>query len=52
MRTGGCPKTEAVRRDLARLTAADIGVLPSDPQIAGALGAALYARDRALAVAA
>ena len=50
--TGGCAKNEALRMALQRMIDVDLEVLPTDPQIAGALGAALFARDRARAEAA
>jgi activator of 2-hydroxyglutaryl-CoA dehydratase len=45
--TGGCAKNEALVRGLERALGEDILRLPT-PQSAGALGAALFARDRML----
>jgi predicted CoA-substrate-specific enzyme activase len=45
--TGGCAKNEALIRNLEKTTGENI-VRLSDPQIVGALGAALFAREKAL----
>jgi predicted CoA-substrate-specific enzyme activase len=45
--TGGCAKNEGLVRGLERVSGEEILRLPA-PQLAGALGAALFARDRAL----
>jgi (R)-2-hydroxyacyl-CoA dehydratese activating ATPase len=45
--TGGCAKNEGLVRGLERALKTEILRLPA-PQMAGALGAALFARDRAL----
>jgi (R)-2-hydroxyacyl-CoA dehydratese activating ATPase len=44
--TGGCAKNEGLRRALERLMGEELDLLPCDPQIAGALGAAFFARDK------
>ena len=48
--SGGCAKNEALVRGMERAMKLEILRLPS-PQLAGALGAALFARDRALKAA-
>ena len=46
--TGGCAKNRGLIRALAKVVDADVAPLPVDPQIIGALGAAVYARQKAL----
>jgi predicted CoA-substrate-specific enzyme activase len=45
--TGGCAKNEALARGLERVLKQEVIRLPA-PQLAGALGAALFARDQAV----
>jgi len=45
--TGGCAKNEGLCKALEEKLGVAIAKLPEDPQIAGALGAALLARERA-----
>jgi activator of 2-hydroxyglutaryl-CoA dehydratase len=42
--TGGCAKNLGLLRALARIINIDVTSLPVDPQIIGALGAAIFAR--------
>jgi activator of 2-hydroxyglutaryl-CoA dehydratase len=44
--TGGCAKNLGLARALQDKLGVKVITLPSDPQIAGALGAALIARDK------
>ena len=44
--TGGCAKNKGLRKALEDMLGTTIVELPCDPQINGALGAALYAADR------
>ena len=46
--TGGCAKNESLIRMLESKLGESIARLPDNPQIVGALGAALFARERAL----
>ena len=46
--TGGVAKNEAVRRELERLLGAKLTALDMDPQLMGALGAALHAGGMAM----
>jgi (R)-2-hydroxyacyl-CoA dehydratese activating ATPase len=45
--TGGCAKNQGLIRALAKITNLPVASLPVDPQIIGALGAAVYARSLA-----
>jgi len=45
--TGGCAKNAGLLKALARVLRVDIVVIDTDPQLAGALGAAVFARRRA-----
>jgi (R)-2-hydroxyacyl-CoA dehydratese activating ATPase len=42
--TGGCAKNKGLIKALAKIINMDVTTLPVDPQIIGALGAAIYAR--------
>ncbi|HOS98577.1 MAG TPA: acyl-CoA dehydratase activase [Deltaproteobacteria bacterium] len=44
--TGGCAKNRGLIRALSKMLAMEVAELPVDPQIIGALGAAVYARQR------
>ncbi|HHO77164.1 MAG TPA: activase [Deltaproteobacteria bacterium] len=44
--TGGCAKNLGLIRALTRIINMDVTTLPIDPQIIGALGAAIYARQK------
>jgi predicted CoA-substrate-specific enzyme activase len=44
--TGGCSKNEGLAQALARKLDIEIKKLPQDPQIAGALGAAIFAAEK------
>jgi len=44
--TGGCSKNHGLAKALARKLDIELQSLPQDPQIAGALGAALFAAER------
>lgn len=46
--TGGCAKNQGLVKALAKITGMEVAPLPVDPQIIGALGAAVFARKRAL----
>ena len=43
--TGGCAKNKGLRVALEKMIKVELTEIPCDPQINGALGAALYARD-------
>lgn len=45
--TGGCAKNRGLRRALEQMLGVTMAEMPCDPQINGALGAALYAADDA-----
>jgi predicted CoA-substrate-specific enzyme activase len=45
--TGGCSKNDGLARALADKLSISIGKLPEDPQLAGAVGAALIAAEKA-----
>ena len=45
--TGGCAKNNALRKSLEQKLGCAIVQLPENPQIVGALGAALFAQDKA-----
>ncbi|MCX7679149.1 MAG: activase, partial [Spirochaetes bacterium] len=45
--TGGCAKNKGLVRELEKVLHVDIATLPVDPQLIGALGAAVFARKRA-----
>jgi activator of 2-hydroxyglutaryl-CoA dehydratase len=45
--TGGCSKNEGLAKALAAKLSITIEKLPQDPQIAGAVGAALIAAEKA-----
>ena len=47
--TGGCSKNEGLARALAGKLKVTISKLPLDPQLAGALGAALIAAEKLIA---
>jgi len=42
--TGGCAKNQGLIKALARIINVEITPLPVDPQVIGALGAAIFAR--------
>jgi len=42
--TGGCAKNRGLIKALARIITMEVTSLPVDPQIIGALGAAVFAR--------
>jgi predicted CoA-substrate-specific enzyme activase len=44
--TGGCAKNRGLVKELEKVLKVDIAPLPVDPQIIGALGAAVYARKK------
>ncbi len=44
--TGGCSKNEGLAQALAKKLGIELRQLPQDPQIAGALGAAIFAGER------
>jgi predicted CoA-substrate-specific enzyme activase len=44
--TGGCAKNRGLIRALSKMLAMEVAEIPVDPQIIGALGAAVYARQR------
>ena len=44
--TGGCAKNEGLAKALEEKLKVSVIKLPTDPQIAGAIGAALIARER------
>jgi activator of 2-hydroxyglutaryl-CoA dehydratase len=44
--TGGCSKNDGLAHALAKKLDIEIKKLPHDPQIAGALGAAIFAAER------
>jgi activator of 2-hydroxyglutaryl-CoA dehydratase len=46
--TGGCARNQALIRSLEQQLKSKISRLDENPQIAGALGAALFAKDRAI----
>ncbi len=48
--TGGCAKNRGLVKELEKVLRVDIATLPVDPQIIGALGAAVYARKKYLGV--
>ncbi len=43
--TGGCAQNEALRRALSKRLRTDMGILSENPQLAGAIGAALFAME-------
>ncbi len=45
--TGGCSKNRGLAKALESKLGVEVDTLPQDPQIAGAIGAALIARDKA-----
>ncbi len=45
--TGGCAKNRGLIRALSKILGMEVTPLPVDPQIMGALGAAVYARQKA-----
>ncbi len=45
--TGGCSKNQGLAKALESKVGISVSTLPQDPQIAGAVGAALIARDKA-----
>jgi predicted CoA-substrate-specific enzyme activase len=45
--TGGCSKNDGLRRALGELLNVRIITLPADPQLVGAIGAALFANEKA-----
>jgi len=45
--TGGCSKNEGLAKALEKKLGVDVTLLPQDPQIAGAVGAALIAGEKA-----
>ncbi len=47
--TGGCSKNQGLAKALESKLGVEVGSLPQDPQIAGAIGAALIAREKAAA---
>jgi activator of 2-hydroxyglutaryl-CoA dehydratase len=46
--TGGCAKNKGLVKSLSKILNMDVTDLPVDPQIIGALGAAVFARRKAL----
>ncbi len=47
--TGGCSKNQGLAKALEKKLGVEVTTLPEDPQVAGALGAALIAKERAAA---
>jgi predicted CoA-substrate-specific enzyme activase len=45
--TGGCSKNEGLAKALEKKLGVSVTLLPQDPQVAGAVGAALIAREKA-----
>ena len=45
--TGGCAKNRGLIKVLAKIINMEVTSLPVDPQIIGALGAAVYAKQKA-----
>jgi activator of 2-hydroxyglutaryl-CoA dehydratase len=44
--TGGCAKNQGLIKALSKIINMEVAPLPVDPQIIGALGAALFARRK------
>lgn len=45
--TGGCAKNKGLIKALAKIINMEVTSLPVDPQIIGAVGAAVYAKQKA-----
>ena len=45
--TGGCSKNAGLTKAIGDLLKTELKLCPGDPQLAGAIGAAIYAKDRA-----